>query len=290
MKKILKFSGVVLLLVLILGLIHLFTHVPELSEKNGVVEAKLYLGKAEKQPLFVGFGGGGGGNDWVRNYLKEKRDSLNHKGYAVLAIGYFRSIGTPENLDRISLDAIRDTILSVAKHPQIDESKIILFGGSRGGELVLNLASRCKEFNGVIAASTSHVSFPAITIYANTASWTFNNEDVPYVPAPLKTISPAIKGDLYTAHEMMLEDEQEVKKAQIPVENINGPILLISGKADDQWPSTQMSNQIIRRLKENKFEYFNSHIALEGGHVAPLENFNLVYEFLYQHFQVNSGP
>ena len=54
MKKILKFSGVVLLLVLILGLIHLFTHVPELSEKNGVVEAKLYLGKAEKQPLFVG--------------------------------------------------------------------------------------------------------------------------------------------------------------------------------------------------------------------------------------------
>lgn len=276
---------IVFLSLLILGFLYLFTHVPKLSNRHGVVEAKLYLGNSGKQPLFVGFGGGGGGNDWVRSYLKGKRDSLNQKGYAVLAIGYFKSNGTPRNLDRISLDAIRDTILSIAQHPQIDASKIILFGGSRGGELVLNLASRYKEFNGVVAASTSNVSFPAITLYANTSSWTYKNQEVPYVPAPLKTISPAIKGDLYTAHSMMLEDKEAAKKAEIQVENINGPVLIISGKDDDQWPAPEMSDQIVNRLERNDFPHYYAHIELDGGHIAPLENFNLVYDFLEEHFK-----
>lgn len=286
MKKKIKITFIVLLSLLFIGLIFLFTHVPKLSDKHGMVEAKLYLGTSKRQPLFVGFGGGGGGNDWARDYLKEKRDSLNQKGYAVLAIGYFNTGGTPEQLDRISLDAIRDTILSVAQHPQIDDSKIILFGGSRGGELVLNLASRFKEFNGVIAGSTSNVSFPAITLYANTSSWTYKNKEVAYVPAPLKTILPAIKGDLYTAHAMMLEDEKALKNAAIRVENINGPILIISGKKDDQWPAPEMSAQIIKRLEENNFDHYYSHIELDGGHLAPLKNFNLVYDFLDQHFQI----
>lgn len=287
MKKKIKIGVIALTSIIILVLIDLFTHVPKLSKKHGVVEAKLYLGKSEKQPLFVGFGGGGGGNDWTRNYLKEKRDSLNQKGYAMLAIGYFKSDLTPKHLDRISLDAIKDTILSIAQHPQIDASKIILFGGSRGGELVLNLASRYKEFNGVIAASTSHVSFPAITLYANTSSWTYKNEEIPYVPAPLKTILPAIKGDLYTAHAIMLEDKDAVKKAEIPVENINGSVLIISGKNDDQWPATRMSNRIIERLSANNFKHYKKHIVLDGGHVTPLEEFNHVYRFLDEHFSTD---
>jgi len=159
-----------------------------------------------------------------------------------------------------------------------------LFGGSRGGELVLNLASRYKEFNGVIAGSTSNVSFPAITLYANTSSWTYKDEEVPYVPAPLKIILPALKGDLYAAHKMMLEDKEAVKKAEIHVENINGPILIVSGKYDDQWPAPEMSDQLIKRLKSKNFKHYSEHIKLEGGHSAPLENFNLVYDFLERHF------
>ncbi len=68
--------------------------------------------------------------------------------------------------------------------------------------------------------STSNVSFPAITWSANTSSWTYEDEEVVYVPAPLKIIGPALKGDLYTAHSMMLEDEVAVKNAEIQVERI----------------------------------------------------------------------
>ncbi len=283
MKKRIKKIALIIILIFSALLIYIFTYVPSLSKQHGNVETKLYLGDGDQQPLIVAFGGGGGGNDWSRNYLKEKRDSLIDKGYAVLAIGYFGSNGTPEHLDRISLEAISDTIINIARHSKIDASKIALIGGSRGGELVLNLASRFSHFKAVIAMSTSNVSFPAITWSANTSSWTYKNENVPYVPAPLKTITPALKGDLYTAHSMMLEDENAVKNAEILVENIKGSILIISGKNDDQWPATTMSNRLMERLKENNFTYYNEHVILNAGHAAPLDHFNLVYRFLERH-------
>lgn len=283
MKKKTKRILLIITIVLTAGVIYLFTYVPTLSKQHGVVETLLYLGDSDKQPLIVAFGGGEGGIDWHRNHMKSKRDSLIQKGYAILAIGYFNAEGTPINLDRISLDAIADTIMSIAKNSKIDESKIALIGGSRGGELVLNLASRFNHFNAVIAMSTSNVSFPAITWSANTSSWTYKNKEVSYVPAGLNTISPAIKGDLYTAHSLMLEDEEAVKKAEIQVENINGPILILSGKDDDQWPATTMSNRIIERLKENNFKFYNEHIILDGGHIEPLKQFNLVCDFLEKH-------
>ncbi len=286
MKKRIKQIALVFIITLIAGVIYLFTYVPPLSKKHGIVETKLYLGDSNNQPLIVAFGGGGGGNDWSRNYLKGKRDSLINKGYAVLAIGYFKSNGTPESLDRISLDAISDTILNVAKNPKINASKIALMGGSRGGELVLNLASKFNHFNAVIAMSTSNVNFPAITWSANTAPWTYKNEEVPYIPATLATISPAIKGDLYTAHSIMLEDKEASKKAEIEVENINGPILILSGKNDDQWPSEAMSNNLMKRLQENNFKFYNHHAVLDGGHIEPLNQFHLVYDFLEQHVSI----
>ena len=284
MKKITKRILLILALALVSVIVYVFTYVPSLSKQHGVVETLLYLGDSENQPLIVAFGGAEGGIDWHRNHMKSKRDRLIQKGYAVLAIGYFNAEGTPKNLDRISLDAISDTIMNIAKrNSKINEAKIALIGGSRGGELVLNLASRFDHFNAVIAMSTSNVSFPAITWSANTSSWTYKGKEVAYVPAPLKTISPALKGDLYTAHKMMLEDKEAVKKAEIEVENINGAILILSGKNDDQWPASEMSEQLIQRLKNNRFKHYNKHIALEGGHIVPLEHFNLVYDFLDKH-------
>jgi uncharacterized protein len=285
MSKKTKTVLVLMVAIICFGLVYIFTYVPPISKQQGIVESILYLGNSEKQPLVVAFGGGGGGNDWSRKYLKGKRDSLNDKGYAVLAIGYFKSDGTPANLDRISLDAIHDSILSAAQHPKIDGSRIILMGGSLGGELVLNLASRYNDFKGVIAMSPSNVSFPALTWSANTSSWMYKNQEVPYVPATLATIAPALKHDLYSAYSIMLEDKAAAKKAEIAVENINGSVLLISGIHDDQWPATEMSDQIIKRLQQNNFKHDYSHIKLNGGHIAPLENFKLVYDYLETHFK-----
>ena len=278
----LKFVYITLsILIVILTFFYLGWRTPDLSVNHGKMDTHLYLSDSVKQPLIVGFGGGSGGNDWERNYLKSKRDSIRALGYAVLAIGYFNTEGAPSSLDRISLNAIADTILNIARRtPQIDTTRIILMGASKGGELVLNLASRYACFKGVIALSTSHVSFPAITLSANTSSWMYNNEEVVYVPAPFKTIWPALKGDLGEAFSMMLEDTNAVTQAEIEVEKINGQILILSADQDDQWPATRMSRRLVERLTQKNFKHPFKHIVLKGGHIEPLNHFNHVYTFL----------
>lgn len=53
----------------------------------------------------------------------------------------------------------------------------------------------------------------------------------------------------------------------IPVENINGPVLLISGKKDLRCSSSDMSDMVIERLAEHNHPYFYKHLSYEGaGH------------------------
>lgn len=267
------------------SLFYLGWQTPSLSTNHGKLDTHLYLSDSASQGLIVAFGGGSGGNDWERNYLKDKREEFLARGFAVLAIGYFNSGDSPKTLDRISLDAISDTVLQIAnRNPQLDTSRIVLLGASKGGELALNLASRFSHFKGVIVLSTSHVSFPAHTLAANTSSWLYNHQEVPFVPAPLKTIGPLIKGDLFSAFSMMLENSNPVELAVIKVEKINGPILILSGKQDEQWPATQMSEQLINRLTKNNFKHSYQHHAFDGGHMEPLNHFEIVYQFLEKEF------
>jgi dienelactone hydrolase len=285
MRKAFKIVGLSLVVIVLL-LFYVGWHTPSLSANHGRIDTHLYLSDSASQPLVVAFGGGSGGNDWERNYLKDKRNEFLARGFAVLAIGYFKTDQSPGSLDRISLNAISDTILHIARrHPQIDTSRIILMGASKGGELVLNLASRFSHIKGVVALSTSHVSFPAHTMAANTSSWQYNNEDVPFVPAPFRTLGPALQGDLYGAFSIMLEDEKAVALAEIEVEKINGPILILSGTQDEQWPATRMSQQIINRLTNKSFKHTYQHLALEGGHIEPLNHFDKVFAFLETEFK-----
>lgn len=276
----------IVIIVLIIGLfIFLETYTPPISKNNGKLNIELFLGGGTNQPLIVGFGGGEGGNAWASDYWKETRDDFLKQGYAFLAIGYFGMSNISENLDRIPLDAIYDSIMSIAQNTKINKDKIALIGGSKGAELVLNLASAYKDFDAVVGLVPSHVSFPAVTIMANTSSWKLNNEEVVYVPASYSTIPAAINGDLHKAFSIMLENEDAVEKAAIPVERINGSILLLSAKSDELWPSTYMSDQIIERLDKNRFKHHYQHIAYEGSHAEPLNHFDEIFKFLELYFK-----
>ncbi len=275
-----KIAGIIVLL--LISMFFFFGwRTPSLSDNHGKMDTHLYLSDSARQPLIVAFGGGSGGNDWERNYLKDKRDSLRAHGFAVLAVGYFGTDNSPGSLDRISLNAIADTILSIARRtPQIDTACIILMGASKGGELVLNLASRFSCFKGVIALSTSHVSFPALTLSANTSSWMYSSQEVVYVPAPFKIIWPALQGDLHSAFSIMLENTEAVAQTEIEVEKINGPILILSADQDEQWPATKMSQQLMERLARKNFAHKYEHIVVKGMHIEPLNHFDKVYAFL----------
>jgi fermentation-respiration switch protein FrsA (DUF1100 family) len=59
----------------------------------------------------------------------------------------------------------------------------------------------------------------------------------------------------------------------MPVENINGPVLLISGKLDPIIPSATLSEMIMARLKQARHPFPDSHLNYDNGHVYLLPNF-----------------
>lgn len=255
-----------------------------LPENSDKVETMLYVGTGDNQPLVVGLGGSEGGNAWTSDRWKAKRDEFINKGYAFLAIAYFGAKDTPEVLDRISIDAVHKAIREASKNPKVDGNRIALIGGSKGAELALLLASHYKDIACVVALVPGHCSFPALTLSASTSSWTYKGEEVPFVPMPWAAVPSAMKGDLRSAFTIMLEDKEAVAKASIKVENINGAILLLSAKKDEMWPSTEMSNEVVVRLKQKDFKHPYQHVAIDGGHTDVLDHFDTVFKFLGENF------
>ena len=77
-------------------------------------------------------------------------------------------------------------------------------------------------------------------------------------------VDPANLRPLY---ELSLSHAEIVAKASIPVDKINGRILLRSGKDDRMWPASEMADSLVARLKEKKFPHTYEHVAYDdAGH------------------------
>jgi dienelactone hydrolase len=80
--------------------------------------------------------------------------------------------------------------------------------------------------------------------------------------------NPKAYTPIYLRH---LRDEHAVERATIPVENIRGPILLVSGTDDQMWPSSVLADIPMRRLESNGFRFPFQHLKYEGaGHLILL--------------------
>ncbi len=248
------------------------------------VESKLYLGNGKNQPLIVGLGGSEGGNAWTSDYWKKTRDQFIEKGYAFLAIGYFGASGTPDTLNKISIENVHNAILVATRNSNINKKKIAIIGGSRGGDLALLLGSYYQDIKCVVAIVPSHVAFPGHTNHFTTSAWTYQNKELPFVPVNEDAVPFLMKRDLRGTFEAMLKDSVAEIKSLIKVEKIKGPILLISATKDDHAPTTSMCEKMVTRLKTNKFKYHFEHVAIEGGHTEPLKHFELIFKFIETNF------
>lgn len=248
------------------------------------IESVLYLGKNKKQSLIVGLGGSEGGNAWTSDYWKKTRDQFIEKGYAFLALGYFGAKGTPDTLNKIAIEDVYHAIKMATKNKFINKNQIAIIGGSRGADLALLVASYYKDIKCVVSIVGSHAVFPGHTNHFSTSCWTYQKQELPFVPVNEEAVPFLMKGDLRGTFEAMLKDSIAVEKASIKVENIKGPILLLSASKDEICPSTPMGERIISRLKNKNFNYFYQHQIIEGGHAAPLNHFDLIFDFLKTNF------
>ncbi|HEX4516579.1 MAG TPA: acyl-CoA thioesterase/bile acid-CoA:amino acid N-acyltransferase family protein [Polyangiaceae bacterium] len=178
-------------------------------------------------------------------------------GYPSLGLAYFGQAGVPATLADVPLEYFGTAFAWVAKQPAVAPGKLVVMGGSRGGELALILGANFPELvTAVVAQLPSGLVWPGDNgTLATVGAWTLAGKELPYVAA---------WGNGTTVHEpdginafsetpafhasIAASSQADLDAATTHVENTNGPILMIAGAADDLWPSCDLATYAMDRL------------------------------------------
>ena len=162
---------------------------------------------------------------------------LASHGYAAMALAYFRYQDLPAQLEAIPLEYFQRALTWMAQRPEISGDRFAVMGGSRGGELALLLGSLFPHISAVVAYVPSNVRVAACCRNSGGPAWTWGGRALPY----------AIPGGRRLP--------EVLARAAIEVEKTQGPILMISGQDDHVWPSSEMADDVVSRLKHSHFAY-----------------------------------
>jgi dienelactone hydrolase len=196
---------------------------------------------AKKLPGVIVLGGSEGG------LPRDKAALIASHGYVTLALAYFGTGTLKRELDRVPIEIVANAITWLSSQPCVDPKRLAIIGWSKGAELALLAALRNLAIQATIAIAPSSNVFQSIREdRAPSSSWTFEGKELPYAPYR--------PGDAFAVSRKLIDlyvpsFEAAPPESQIPVENITGPILLISGREDALWPSSRMADHIAARLK-----------------------------------------
>ena len=153
---------------------------------------------------------------------------LASRGYPALALAYMSQPGLPGRNDDIDVAYFAHAARWLARQPGVDPQRIVIMGGSFGGEAALLAASLYPTlFHGAIGLVPRSYVDPG---------WKRNGERLPI-------------------------------GMDIPVAKIAGPVLVIGAGRDQVWESADAVRQIAQTLRDAKFPFHHEEIVHEhAGH------------------------
>jgi len=200
-------------------------------------------------------------------------------GIAGFALAYFNYETLPKAIANISLEYFETGIEFLQAHPMIDSNRIAIAGTSRGGELSLLLGSVFSQFKAVVAWVPSGLVWGGFFGARGDdipPAWLLKGQPVPSMgdihPHDFRyAVDYYHRGEgipntrAFLAH--MNRYPERIRQATIPVERINGAVLLISGEDDQMWPSTVMAEISMARFRAHNFPHPYAHLSYPGaGH------------------------
>ena len=244
--------------------------VEENVDENGLRGIFFYPNSAGPHPTILLLGGSEGG------FNRPSAAAWASQGYAVLTLGYHGIDSMPEFLLEIPLETFSNALAWLQAHDAVDPDRIAISGVSRGSEAALLTATAHPEINAVIALVPSSMVWSGIDFSGGEpkSAWTRNGD-----PLPFNTTRSDLNiwltrfgrpGALTPSFETAMATAPS--DTMIPVEQIEAPILLISGDSDSLWPSATFANQIEARLQANQFVYpVENHIFADAGHLMRID-------------------
>lgn len=254
---------------------HLTTsNIKRLEVKEQGLVGTIYLPtESGPHPAIMILNGSGGG-------INEHRAALYAAhGYIAFALAYFKAPGLSDYISNTPLEYFKKGLDWLRKNYSPLNDFVALNGQSRGGELVLLLASLFpKDISAVIAYvpgavihSGQNAADPKIG--RDDPAWLFQGQPLPHIWENNKTAiwAPFDEGPSPHRHEKAiltaLNDLEAIERARIPVEKIQAPIILLSATDDGAWPSSLYSKMVYERLQEFNHPYDIRWIDTpNGGH------------------------
>jgi dienelactone hydrolase len=192
----------------------------------------------------------GGSEGGLAPYVMREAALLAGHGFAALALAYFYLGSLPYGLAGIPLEYFGGALRWLQDQPSVRGDRLGVVGTSRGGELALLLGAHYPELEAVVSYAGSGFVCPSPS--GQEPAWTFHGKPLPWIPNPF---------DIFQAR------PEQIEESEIPVERTSGPVLLISGDADQVWPSTQLSQVAMERLRRSKRAYHDEfHHYPDAGH------------------------
>jgi dienelactone hydrolase len=232
---------------------------PEGATKIDLRESGLYgelyvPARKARVPLVIAIGGSEGGLDIMSSYAAP----FARNGYAVLALAWWKAPGLPQTLENVPLEYFDRAIAWARARPEIAPGRIAILGWSRGAEAALLVGSRNPDIHAVIGVAPSFVVWQGLDFahpQASGSAWTSQGTALPFV-TPASFVPGAPMAQMFIN---ALGSADARPDAAIPVEKINGPVLLLSGSEDRLWPSRVMAERIVARLHEKDFRFSVEH-------------------------------
>lgn len=238
------------------------------TQKRDSIIADYYVpNKNRKLPAIIFLGGSGG------QFRQERSSLLASEGYAVLNLKYFKYEGLPDGIIEIPLEYVEKAFKWLSSQPEIDDRKIGIIGRSMGSELALLYATYNDDLSYVVVEAPSSVVW--FGWEDEKSSFSYQGKGFPYAEYSDENsekieMEMKVSGQQYhdgPKFQSAFKNKNMVDKAAIKVEKIKCPILFISGRDDKVWPSAMMSDMMMKRLKENNFQYNYRHYAYDNaGH------------------------
>ena len=178
---------------------------------------------------------------------------LASHGIATLAIAYFGLPGLPAELVGIEVEVVERAVRWLRARPET-LTPVGVMGASHGSELALWSAVLLDDVASVVAFAPSGVSWPGFGAHGpvDAPAWTFRGEALPFPRFEERPDGPPTEPfALRPIFERALLDAASTEAATIPVEQAQGPILLVRARQTTcgrlrRWPRSSLLGLRVR--------------------------------------------
>lgn len=250
--------------------------------KNGF-EGVLFPGDGRKDKVLIVMSGSDGGMALSR----QEAEFYHKNGIPALCLALFKTKETPKELSHVPVEYV-ETAIKWLK--QQGYQKIGIDGTSKGSEMALIAASMFPDLSCVIARVPSHFVSEGLTgngknkAPSDTSCWSYNGKDLPY--APYRSRAFNILKMLIQEKELHIitfnRDKNVTPETLIQIERIQAPILMLSSRHDEVWPSFESASYMENKLTEAGFPFPHKHVVYEHMSHAMLTTLPWIYKMAFK--------